>query len=422
MYQQIHGTAMGTKMAPSYANLFMQDLEESFLRPRPDQPALWKRYIDDILILWPHSKETLYTLLQDLNQFHPTIKFTHELSDQSINFLDLTIYKGPRFQEKGLFDIKTYFKPTNSFQYLHYSTCHPKSTLKGIIKGETVRFLRSTSDQTTYQKTLTDLKHHLLLRGYPKQTITQTFTSTPFSSRENYLTLISTISNPDLETPHPQIFSTNFTPHTTGLKNTLTHPWCIITGDAELSTLYPDKPTICYRKNKTNAQHLVKAITPGDPPQKTSTLPPGITNFQPHPRIFKCGHGGCKVCPKILPLEKIKGHPLHQKLNCSTKNVIYTITCTHCPEKIYIGQTTTGIQIRFRHHRFRALQPSRHEPLYKHFRQKHHNFDTDHRITLLESCTRTKLSEREQHWIATLNTKYPHGLNSIFAKNYIQPY
>ena len=285
-----------------------------------------------------------------------------------------------------------------------------------------MRFLRSTSDQTTYQKTLTDLQHHLIRRGYPKQVITQTFASTPFSLREHYLTRNSTTSNPDPETPHPQIFSTNFTPHTTGLKNTLTQPWNIITGDAELSTLYPDKPTICYRKNKTIAQHLVKAITPGDPPQQTSTLPPGITNFQPHLRISTCGHSRCRVCPKLLPLEKIKGHPLHQKLNCSTKNVIYTITCVHCPEKIYIGQTTTGIRIRFRHHRFCALQPTRHEPLYKHFRQKHHNFETDHRITLLESCVRTKISEREQHWISTLNTKYPHGLNSIFAKNYTQPY
>ena len=28
MYHQIQGTAMGTKMAPSYANIFMAELEE----------------------------------------------------------------------------------------------------------------------------------------------------------------------------------------------------------------------------------------------------------------------------------------------------------------------------------------------------------------------------------------------------------
>ena len=31
MYQQIQGTVMGTKMAPSYANLFMDRFERAFL-------------------------------------------------------------------------------------------------------------------------------------------------------------------------------------------------------------------------------------------------------------------------------------------------------------------------------------------------------------------------------------------------------
>ena len=49
IYKQIQGTAMGTKMAPSYANIFMDSLERRFLESEPLQPALWKRYIDDIL-------------------------------------------------------------------------------------------------------------------------------------------------------------------------------------------------------------------------------------------------------------------------------------------------------------------------------------------------------------------------------------
>ena len=39
---------MGTKMAPSYTNIFMDSLERWFLESEPLQPALWKRYIDDI--------------------------------------------------------------------------------------------------------------------------------------------------------------------------------------------------------------------------------------------------------------------------------------------------------------------------------------------------------------------------------------
>ncbi len=48
MYHQKQGTAMGTAVAPSYANLFMADLEEKLLTGYPTSPIMWKRYIDDI--------------------------------------------------------------------------------------------------------------------------------------------------------------------------------------------------------------------------------------------------------------------------------------------------------------------------------------------------------------------------------------
>ena len=46
---QIHGTAMGTKMAPSYASLFLGFFEANTLKNAPFQPHIWLRYIDDIL-------------------------------------------------------------------------------------------------------------------------------------------------------------------------------------------------------------------------------------------------------------------------------------------------------------------------------------------------------------------------------------
>ena len=49
IFHQIHGTAMGTKMAPSYANIFMDVLETNFLATQTCKPLMWKRYIDDIL-------------------------------------------------------------------------------------------------------------------------------------------------------------------------------------------------------------------------------------------------------------------------------------------------------------------------------------------------------------------------------------
>ena len=55
-YQQIQGMAMGTRMAPSYANLFMDRFERAFLAQEPIQPLVWKRYIDDILCIWTGSR------------------------------------------------------------------------------------------------------------------------------------------------------------------------------------------------------------------------------------------------------------------------------------------------------------------------------------------------------------------------------
>lgn len=51
-YLQKKGTAMGTRMAPSYANLFMGKFETEFLNSEQLQPLIWLRYIDDIFFLW----------------------------------------------------------------------------------------------------------------------------------------------------------------------------------------------------------------------------------------------------------------------------------------------------------------------------------------------------------------------------------
>ena len=76
---------MGTKMAPSYANIFMDSLERRFLESEPLQLALWKHYIDDILCVWPGSRESF---LCRLNSCHPTILFTWTISTESVEFLD----------------------------------------------------------------------------------------------------------------------------------------------------------------------------------------------------------------------------------------------------------------------------------------------------------------------------------------------
>jgi hypothetical protein len=40
-FLQINGTAMGTKMAPSYANIFMGKLEKLIIQSAPHKPLSW---------------------------------------------------------------------------------------------------------------------------------------------------------------------------------------------------------------------------------------------------------------------------------------------------------------------------------------------------------------------------------------------
>ena len=106
-------------MAPSYANLFVGELEPKLQAQAPHHINMWKRYIDDIFIIWTGSQTDLNTFMDKINSIHPTIKFTHECDDNELTFLDMTVYKGQNFHETGLLDIKTHI---NKQLYIHKSS------------------------------------------------------------------------------------------------------------------------------------------------------------------------------------------------------------------------------------------------------------------------------------------------------------
>jgi len=89
-FKQKQGTAIGTKLAPPYAILFMDDLEQKLLESSPLKPFVWWRYIDDVFLIWQHGEESLKQFLEYLNSCHPSIKFTANYSDKSLEFLDDT--------------------------------------------------------------------------------------------------------------------------------------------------------------------------------------------------------------------------------------------------------------------------------------------------------------------------------------------
>jgi len=101
-------------MTPAYANLFMGNLEPILQKLGHNHIKLWKRFIDDIFIVWTGSKEELTEFMEKINKIHPTFHFTFEISESEITLLDVTLFKGDRFKSKHILDIKTHIKSMNS--------------------------------------------------------------------------------------------------------------------------------------------------------------------------------------------------------------------------------------------------------------------------------------------------------------------
>jgi len=155
MLLQVKGTAMGTRMALQYANIFLANSEERFLQSFPMKPLLYLCFIDDIFLLWPHGEKSLLQFHSRLNMADPHMKLTLDYSSSSVNFLDtfVTLHK---------YKISTtlYRKPTHTHSYVHATSFHPKHVFNSVVYSQALRYNRICSDTASR-----DLKLHKLKNG-----------------------------------------------------------------------------------------------------------------------------------------------------------------------------------------------------------------------------------------------------------------
>ena len=181
-YLQVQGTAMGTKMAPAYANMFMGRLEKQLLMSVTMRPFSWLRFIDDIDMKWLHGRDNLDTFLQEANSFHSTIRFTAEVSNDKHVFLDT---KSRLDEDRKCTDL--YTKPTDTHQYLLPTSCHPKHCCKNIPYSLALRLRRICSDSNTFELRAKELTNQLHQRGYLKQDIASAIDKARQRSRDALL-------------------------------------------------------------------------------------------------------------------------------------------------------------------------------------------------------------------------------------------
>ena len=184
-YLQAWGTSMGKKFAPNYANLFLAEWEEKALEKCVLKPSVYWRFLDDIFMIWEHSKENFYKFVKILNTHHPSITVKAELSWETMHFLDTVVYKGNRFKETGTFDTKVYFKPTDTLELLHNKSHHPNHTFNGLIKSQILRYVRICNNKQDVMIACRKLFAALVRRGYSERLLRKIKDKTLCELRKN---------------------------------------------------------------------------------------------------------------------------------------------------------------------------------------------------------------------------------------------
>ena len=366
-------------------------------------------------MIWP-NKQDLNRFLHNLNNFHPNLHFTHEHSTSTINFLDLTIYKSNR---KLTLEVKTYQKPHNLYQYLDFTSTHPRTVYKGIITGECIRYLRTNTEEQNYLILTQTFKSRLIKRHYHPKFIDDCVTKIKFTQRHRYLQA----SQPKPITTKP-IFKCLPPPQFRKLQTIILHNY------DKVQHLI-DKPLFINLGHKTLRQELVRAkVTPtdeqfidiisilNDMPKQSHTTSGQLPQLKrTSVTITTCKHPRCVTCKHLDTNNSFKStvtgthYPIRHSFSCSSSNLIYLITCKKC-KKQYVGLTTHTLKYRINHHRTNILT-KKSIYLCDHFNLPDHNIE-HLAIQAIDTTTEadpTTLRQLELYWIKKLQTLVPKGLN-----------
>ena len=333
IFLQISGTAMGTKMAPTYAILVMGFLEERMYtivkevygNELGDRVANgWLRYIDDCWIIWKESYGDINIFRQILRDLHPSIQFTMDEDRHRLNFLDVCVYK-----EEDRLETDIYYKPTDSRSYVPFTSAHPKHTSQNIPLTLAKRVNLIVSNPIRKKERLDELKNILLRLKYPEMLINNAFLKANIRNnidhqgreRKEILPFVSTFNR-----NNPNIFNDIISPacQSLGLMDSFRNHRFIKAFR---------QPKSLLRISNKNDKEVFKGIT-------------------------KCNESRCSSCETLVTGVQItltvdgdqKIFQIKRNMNCLSLNVIYVLICKGC-NKFYIGQTGGMFRKRLTLHR-----------------------------------------------------------------------
>ena len=338
IYKQISGVGTGAKFAPTYACLGAGKYEELLFNSNHElieRILVWKRFIDDVFMLFKGCENECKQLVDWLNSIMPgVIKFKYQYSVQKIEFLDLEISIEDNQIKTNLF-----VKPTNKQIYLDFDSNHPDHCKSSIPFSQALRVVERCSSVEDRDFHLENLRKKLQERNYPQEIITEKFEKAKEKDRKKLI-----FKNKKKNPKDGQVrlmFTHNHL-------NPPVHQW-VREGRRQLLRNEQAKD-IGRRiqigsKQSKNLQRIAGGYHDSER-LETPTQDPGC---------FKCNK--CKVVCSVLEESKTfqsqntkKTYRVKQKITCESDWVIYLCTCKKCGGQ-YVGKSKTKFKVRHSNHK-----------------------------------------------------------------------
>lgn len=429
-YLQEWGTAIGTRVAPTYANIFMGWLEEKLLKGwKGTIPDLWKRFIDDVFSVWKGTEQELLEFLEYINNAHPTIKFTAgyrtktedvkvkwkkdhglivnrenlgNLRPRSVDFLDTTVW----IDELGKFQTDLFVKDTDKVTYLLPSSAHPGHITKNIPYSLGYRLKRICSSDYNFKIRREELKVNLKSRGYTDKVLENALTRVDLISRNEALKKVERKKN-----TNRIVFATTYDPRLPSITAIVKKHYNMCKNDPDFENSFPETPIVGYRRSKNIGEYLTRA----------KLYPINSLELRRRAGFQKCsrmGQAGCLMCHYSVNTSQHKSaydgklYNIQSRIKCTDTFLIYSIQCRKCPSIEYVGQTTQTASTRFYNHRSDVTTKKLAKPVANHFNLPGHKLSDLVFLPFekLRVKDKTMLDVRERYWISKKGT-HKHGLN-----------
>ena len=400
-YKQKGGVGTGIKPAPPYSCIAVGDFESKISEELPpdilEAISFWKRFIDDVFILFKGSMEDCKQLVERLNSILPgIIKLKFEYSTELVEFLDLKI-----MIREGKLVTDLYVKPSNSQLYLDYRSNHPTHCKNAIVFSQALRIVERCSSQELAEPHFESLKSRFLDRNYPESIVDSQIEKAKKKSRKQ-LIFQSRKEKNKADKKIRLIFTNNE-------GNPPLQKW-LREGKKFLRSSKAKKIAsnlqIVYRQPR-NLQRLVAG-----PNNKVTSEPEESAGSH------KCNKP-CVSCSVVREASTFRStntkkvYKIRQNSNCGSEFVIYLATCLRCQGQ-YVGKSTTAFRKRHSNHK----QEIKHKKggLGKHFGGDRSCSYKDISFILIEKVevgNHALLSRREQWWQHQLRAFEENGGNAM---------